>query len=184
MARELSTERLLLRGLEPRDAPALFSIFSDPQTVAYTEWEPFQTIASAEWLIHWANTAESQEPQTIFAWAIQWHDAADGELLGIVTLTVRDPEQREASLGYMVNRALWGRGIAPEAVSAVIASAFHDLQLHRITAGCRPENTASARVMEKVGMCSEGHLVKNRWEKGRWCDTLVFALVEEEVLSR
>ena len=181
MSPELPTERLLLRPLQSCDAPALLAIFSDPETVAYTEWDPFETIEDAHWLIRWANTAAEQEPRTVFAWAIQWRDSNDDELLGIVTLTIRNPSGREADIGYMVNRTQWGRGIASEAVQAIILSGFHDLALHRIVGRCSPENTASGRVLEKVGMLREGCLRRNTWEKGRWRDTLIYALLEDEV---
>lgn len=180
MSLELTTERLLLRALHPHDAPALLTIFSAPQTVKHTEWEPFQTLAEAEWLVNWATNATQQEPRTVFVWGICSRDVEDTDLLGIATLTIRDPSLRQADIGYILSRPAWGRGIATEAARAVIEMGFKQLYLHRITAGCSPENKASARVLEKVGMRREGCLIQNKWEKGQWRDTVIFALLKQE----
>lgn len=177
MSLELTTERLLLRDLHPQDAPALLTIFSDPQTVEYTEWEPFQTLADADWLVNWARNAAQQQPRTVFVWGICSRDVEDTDLLGIATLTIGDPSLRQADIGYILNRSIWGRGIATEAIHAVIETGFKQLHLHRITAGCSPVNGASVRVLEKVGMRREGCLIQNKWEKGQWRDTAIFALI-------
>ncbi|MBC7807402.1 MAG: GNAT family N-acetyltransferase [Akkermansiaceae bacterium] len=181
MSHEWATERLLLGALQPQDAPELFAIFSDPLTVEYTEWEPFQSISSAEWLIHWAMDAANQEPRTVFAWAIRWRSPEETKLLGIATLTVRNPSLREASVGYILDRASWGQGIATESARGVLDLAFRQLGLHRVTGSCCPENVGSVRVLEKIGMRYEGRLRQNNWEKGRWRDTTIYALLEHEV---
>lgn len=181
MSLDLVTERLLLSALRPQDAPELFAIFSDPLAVEYTEWEPFRTISSAEWLIHWAVTASEQEPRTIFAWAIRWRNTETTKLLGIATLTIRNPSLREASIGYILDRTSWGCGVATEAARAVLNLAFRELGLHRVTGSCCPENVGSARVLEKIGMRYEGCLLQNNWEKGQWRDTALYALLECEV---
>lgn len=180
MPLELSSERLLLRELQPQDTPALFALFSDPLTVEYTEWEPFQTLSDAEWLVNWARNGAEQEPRTVFVWGICWHNAEVTELIGVVTLSIRNSSIGEASLGYILLRSTWGQGFATEAGRAVIAFGFHQLRLHRVTGACSPENQASARVLEKIGMRREGCLIKNKWEKGGWRDTAIFALLEDE----
>ena len=52
--------------------------------------------------------------------------------------------------------------------------------MHRVTATCDALNLASARVLEKLGMHREGCLRQNLWTKGRWRDTLVYGLLEDE----
>jgi RimJ/RimL family protein N-acetyltransferase len=180
MPLELSTERLLLRELQPQDAPALFAVFSDPVTVDYTEWEPFRTVSEAEWLVNWARTSAEQDPRLVFAWGICQHNAQDTGVIGMVTLSIRNRSIGEASLGYILLRSTWGRGFASEAGIAVVDFGFQQLQLHRITGACSPENVASARVLEKIGMRREGCLIRNKWEKEQWRDTAIFALLEDE----
>ena len=61
---------------------------------------------------------------------------------------------------------------------------FELLGLHRIIARCDARNGASARVMERLGMRREGHLVENEFIKGEWTDELLYALLEQEWRSR
>lgn len=58
---------------------------------------------------------------------------------------------------------------------------FRELKLHRIWIQCIAENTASVRVLEKIGMRQEGHLHENEWVKDHWWDTLLYAILEHEV---
>jgi RimJ/RimL family protein N-acetyltransferase len=60
----------------------------------------------------------------------------------------------------------------------MIEFGFNGLGLHRIWAECVAENQASARVLEKLGMQREGRLREKRWMKGRWWDTLIYAILE------
>ncbi|MBC8138663.1 MAG: GNAT family N-acetyltransferase [Fibrella sp.] len=183
MPPELFTERLRLCDFAEHDAAGLLAIFSDPLTVEFTEWEPFKTIADAEWLIEWARTAAGQDPRTVFAWAIHWRDAENTPLLGIATLTIRDLPLGQGDIGYILDRSVWGRGVATEAARALLDFAFRQLRLHRVTGSCCPENIGSVRVLEKIGMRREGCLVKNIREKGQWRDTVIFALLESEAIS-
>jgi ribosomal-protein-alanine N-acetyltransferase len=63
----------------------------------------------------------------------------------------------------------------PEAIRGLLNFGFLELDLHRIFGHCDPENTASARVMEKAGMAREGLLRQERWVKNQWSDVIVYA---------
>jgi RimJ/RimL family protein N-acetyltransferase len=54
------------------------------------------------------------------------------------------------------------------------------LHVHRIWAGCIADNAASTRVLEKLGMQLEGRLREKEHFKGRWWDTLVYAILEDD----
>jgi [ribosomal protein S5]-alanine N-acetyltransferase len=69
----------------------------------------------------------------------------------------------------------WGQGYASEAAAAILHFAFASLGLHRVQATCRPENVASARVLEKIGMVEEGLLRDHIRIRGRWHDSLLYA---------
>jgi [ribosomal protein S5]-alanine N-acetyltransferase len=83
-----------------------------------------------------------------------------------------------------LRRDRWGYGYATEAMQAMLQFGFQSLGLHRISDFCDPENQASIRVMEKVGMRREGHLVQNHYTKGRWWDSVVYAILAEEWRTR
>jgi ribosomal-protein-alanine N-acetyltransferase len=57
---------------------------------------------------------------------------------------------------------------------------FAELGLHRVFATARPPNVASWRVLERIGMRREGHLVRHRWMKGTWHDSYLYAILEDE----
>ena len=62
-----------------------------------------------------------------------------------------------------------------------LAFGFGDLGLHRVWAHCVAENAASARVLEKVGLRQEGRLREHEVFKGRWWDTLLYAILDREL---
>ncbi len=86
----------------------------------------------------------------------------------------------EADIGYELAGAQWGQGYATEAARALVHFGFTRLRVHRIWAACVAENSASAHVMEKLGMQLEGRQREKEYFKGRWWDTLVYSILEQE----
>jgi RimJ/RimL family protein N-acetyltransferase len=80
---------------------------------------------------------------------------ASGELLGSVGGAI---EKHRMQFGYCLAREAWGHGFATEAASAFIAAAWEIAGIWRIQAFCDVENSASARVLEKIGLEREGTL--------------------------
>lgn len=88
---------------------------------------------------------------------------------------------RSAHIGYWVDRAVAGRGIAPTAVALATDHCFFALGLHRVEVNIRPENRASLRVAEKLGFRPEGIRHRYLHIDGDWRDHATFALTTEEV---
>jgi RimJ/RimL family protein N-acetyltransferase len=86
----------------------------------------------------------------------------------------------EGEIWYLVAPESWGKGIATKAAKHLLDFGFGELSLHRIWATCLPENPASARVLEKVGMRKEGLLVKNLMIHGVWKSSFLYAILAEE----
>jgi len=86
----------------------------------------------------------------------------------------------EADIGYELAPAHWGRGYATEAARAIVAFGFRELGLHRISATCIADNEGSARVLKRAGLRLEGRLRENEHFRGRWWDTLVYAVLAHE----
>jgi ribosomal-protein-alanine N-acetyltransferase len=86
-----------------------------------------------------------------------------------------------ATLGYWVDQARAGRGIAPTAVALVTDHCFQTLGLHRMEINIRPENGPSLRVVEKLGFRDEGYRPRYLHINGEWADHRSFALTSEEV---
>jgi [ribosomal protein S5]-alanine N-acetyltransferase len=88
---------------------------------------------------------------------------------------------RSAYLGYWIDHAFAGRGITPTAVALAVDHCFGVVGLHRIEINIRPENTASLRVVEKLGLRSEGYRPSYLHIDGAWRDHMVFAVTEGEI---
>lgn len=106
----------------------------------------------------------------------------DEQVVGQLSLSdISGGALRSASIGYWVSQHVAGRGIVPTAVALAIDYAFEGLRLHRIEICIRPENTASLRVVEKLGLRYEGRRDRYIHIAGRWCDHDSFALTVEDV---
>lgn len=77
-----------------------------------------------------------------------------------------------------------GLGLATEGAAELLRIGFDGLRLHRLCGRCDARNQASARLMERLGMRKEAHLVQNERVKGEWTDELVFAILAEEWRAR
>ncbi len=109
-------------------------------------------------------------------WVIRLRDVPD-EIIGHVAITSIQRGVRQAGvLGYGVDHRYEAQGIASEALAAVIRYAFQVLILHRVEAGHRPENLASARVLAKQGFEREGLARKYLYLNGIWEDQVLNGL--------
>lgn len=109
----------------------------------------------------------------------------EGRLTGEITLSSiqRGPFQN-GFVGYWVDRAMAGLGLAPEATAVVLRFAFEDLALHRIEIAIVPRNRASRRVVEKLKLREEGVALRYLEIDGRWEDHVRYAITAEEWAER
>lgn len=106
----------------------------------------------------------------------------DDELVGQLTVGgIAYASLRSAHIGYWVDQAVAGRGITPTAVALAVDHCFFRLGLHRIEVNIRPENTASRRVAEKLGLRNEGLRERFLHIDGDWRDHLSYAVCVDEV---
>lgn len=98
-----------------------------------------------------------------------------GEWIGWCGLDHTNPADVDPALFYLLKQAFWHEGLATEAVEALLAYAFSRLALPSIHGGAAPENLASKRVMEKIGM---------RFLGGDGEGGYAFALTREEYLMK
>jgi ribosomal-protein-alanine N-acetyltransferase len=105
----------------------------------------------------------------------------EGRLAGQVTIdNVVRGALRSGYLGYWIDRAMAGRGMASLAVALVCDHAFGPVGLHRLQADIRPENLPSQRLVERLGFQQEGRLRRLLDIDGDWRDHLTYALLAED----
>ena len=171
----LRTPRLLLRPVRVEDAADMFQNWAgDPEVARYLSWETHKSEADSRAYLE-SMTAGYARPG-VYDWGIVFEETLVG--------TIGVPRMSEADLncevGYCLGRRWWGRGIATEALRAVIDFLFAQVGFHRIAAVHDPENPASGRVMQKAGMSREGMLRQSAWLKGRFVDTVVYSILRDE----
>ena len=101
-------------------------------------------------------------------------------MIGDCGIRVNDPDLGEANIGYEFHPDQWGNGYATEAATAIVRFGFAELGLHRIWAECVADNTGSAHVLEKLGMRREANFHEHQRYRGRWWDTLIYAILDHE----
>ena len=175
----LSTERLLLRPLRADDADALFRMNADPQTMRYMSTPP------------WSSQAQADESiaKDLVALPAGQHlrlgltERGAGTLVGTCSLFAFNEPCRRAEIGYALARPVWGAGLMNEALRALLAYAFGELNLNRIEADIDPRNSASAKSLERLGFMREG-LLRERWILGgEVSDTALYGLLQRDWLA-
>ena len=169
----LTTARLRLRPFAQTDTDAIFALQSNPRVLRYWDAPPWKTRAQAERFI--AVCAQIEQEGTGARLAIE--RAADNAFIGWCSLAKWDPVYRSAKLGYCLDDTAWGSGLATEAAGAVLQWAFDALDLNRVQAETDTRNTASGRVLEKLGFVREGRLREDCIVDGEVSDSWVYGLL-------
>ncbi len=105
----------------------------------------------------------------------------DGRLVGQLTVNnvVRGSAQF-GSIGYWIDEAYAGRGLTTRAVAMAVDHCFFAVRLHRVEVAIRPENSASLRVVEKLGIPEVGYAPRYLHIDGEWRDHRLFAICRED----
>jgi ribosomal-protein-alanine N-acetyltransferase len=173
----IETERLLLRELRADDEPDIHEYASDPEVVRLMIWGPNTRDQTWKFLDR-ALQAQVQWPRPEVGLAIELKN--ERRLIGSIGLRMKDEANRNADIGYVLNRKYWSHGYMTEGACAILDVAFKQLKLHRVWATCDTRNRSSYRVMERLGMRREGLFVKDSMERGEWRDTYLYAILAEE----
>jgi RimJ/RimL family protein N-acetyltransferase len=183
LTHELRTERLTLRAATAADADA---------TWAYRRLEQVGEWITGAPATHDAYRAMFRAAERLAITAVVELDGADGPVV-IGDLMIRREDAwaqsevvhrargTQVELGWVLDPRYSGHGYATEAVRELLRYCFVDLGARRVVASCFFDNTASWRLMERVGMRRETHAVRDALHRsGRWLDSLEYALLAEE----
>ena len=173
----LRSRRLLLRRLGVGDLEGFLTYRGDPEVARFQGWEAF----SREQALAFLQRQEGQVPGVPGEWLqIGIVVQETQELVGDCALKLHAPDARQATIGITLARAFQGKGFATETLSTLFDHLFVEMRLHRVQADTDPENQASWRLLERLGMRREAHLKQSLWFKGRWADEYIYAVLREE----
>ena len=178
---ELWTPRLRLREFVEEDWSAVLAYQQDPRYLRYYAWES-RDEQSVRVFMQMFFRQQKQKPRIKFQLAVTLRET--GQLIGNCGVRLDKPGSRVGDIGYEFSPDYWRQGYATEAANEIVRFGFEELGLHRIWSWCIAENNGSWRVMEKLGMQREGLLRENEYFKGRWWDTLMYAILEDEWRER
>lgn len=173
----IETKRLLLRDFKKTEWKVVHNYASDPEVVRYMDWGP-NTEEETKSFLERAISRQKEQPRTCYDLAIVLK--SQKVIIGGCGICVSNPKNREGWIGCVLHRDFWGKGYATETAMTLLHFGFERLNLHRIFATCDPNNLASAHVLEKVSMQREACLREHKWAKGKWRDSLLYAILDHE----
>lgn len=171
----LDTERFRLRKIELTDASNMYSYFSQDRVTEFYDLETFSSKQQAVELIE--SLLFRYQSRKQIRWGIARKE--NNELIGTCGFHALEKDHFKAEIGYELHPDYWGSGVMAEVIAKVVNYGFNEMGLNRIEAFYDPLNHASRRVLEKNGFEFEGILRKRFFEKGKFVDAAISALLKE-----
>jgi RimJ/RimL family protein N-acetyltransferase len=175
---EIVTERLRLRPFQDADLPAFVAYRSDPDVARYQSWDTTYSMDDAR---RFLASQQGVAFGTPGAWVqVAAIDRLRGTLCGDCAVHVVTDQPATAEVGVTLAPEHQGRGLAGEALAAVITTLFEEHDLHRVYARADDRNRAVHGLLERLGFRCEARLVEADWFKGEWSTLRVFAVLRRE----
>lgn len=170
-------DRLVLREFAETDENAVHSYACDPVVTQFLEWGPNSIEDTRAFLRKAVGQVETPSRR---AFDLAVVDIQSQAVIGGAALSVTNVEHRRGEIGYVLHPDVWSKGLATETARMLLRFGFDQLQLHRISATCHPDNHASARVLQKAGLVFEGRLRSHLFVRDAWRDSLLYAAISED----
>lgn len=176
----LETESLILRKMEMRDAPDMYEYSRDPLVAKHVLWDAHTSISDTKSYIRYMLRKYRQgEPSS---WCIE--EKSTGKVVGTIGYMWHQADNSACEVGYSLARRCWNQGYMTQALKAVLDYTFRELHINRVEAQHETENGASGAVMRKCGMQHEGTLRSRLYNKGRYVDVELYAILRKDYLAR
>ena len=172
----LETPRLILRRIAMSDAKDIFAYSCDEEVARHVLWSAQKDISEAqEYCRFMMRKYRYDEPSS---WGII--EKKTGKLVGTIGFMDYNEDNATVEVGYSLARWLWNGGYMTEALARVIDYAFENMDFNRIEAQHELANPSSGRVMEKCGMRKEGELRQRLYNKGKYVDVALYAILRSD----
>jgi ribosomal-protein-alanine N-acetyltransferase len=150
-----------------------------PETSRYLLWSPHPYYSYTAELTRFLQKEYAEG--RFFDFAVIWKE--NMKMIGTAGFTSIDEKNRCIEVGYVLNPDYWGKGIATEALTAIMNFAFCELEANRVEAKYMVGNEVSLRVMEKCGMTHEGILRGKLLVKGKFRDVGLCSILKDEYFA-
>jgi RimJ/RimL family protein N-acetyltransferase len=175
------THRLRFCEVELSDVPQFLEYMRNPGYVQYVPFE-MQTFDSLKIRMQKFIDEQRAEPRSLHYFAVRPKN--DPNIIGEGVLRKSDPQSQEAEIGWAVHDKHWRQGWGFEIGQTLLSYGFDQLNLHRLFARAAPENKASLRIIEKLGMISEGLVREIVFSRGKWWSFQQSSILENEWSER
>jgi len=179
--RTIATARLQLVPVTAENSDHLWSVLQKPDL---REYQDLPDVDRTQFRRMVAARPRNLVPGSWgrFEWLLYLEDVT--EPVGWASLRIAERATNAGEVGYSIVREYRGRGIASEALRAIVDEAFHKLQMRKVRAYCVPDNAASRRVLANVGFEEDGVLPHGATVHGKPVDVLGFLLERVRWMQR
>lgn len=172
----LTTPRLILRPMTMRDAQDIYEYSCDREVARHVLWDAHRSVADSRAYLRYILRQYREGMPSSYGIVLK----ETGKVIGTIGFMWLHEENSTVEVGYSLARAHWNKGLMTEALQALIDMAFKTLHLHRIEAQHETSNPASGRVMLKCGMRREGTLRGRIYNKGKFVDVDLYAILRQD----
>ncbi|MCM3585742.1 GNAT family N-acetyltransferase [Mesobacillus maritimus] len=178
---KIETDRLILRPLIEEDVVPIFKMATEPNHFTYQPDTPPADVTEIENMVQWSkNCNQKNTPEKIYKFNLAFVLKETLETIGIGGLGPHDIDPQEIEIYYGIQEAFQERGFTSEAAEAILNYGFNTIGLKKVIATVHPENTASKRIIEKLGKNDCKILSGLTGENSAFNSYLLYTLVKSE----
>lgn len=163
--------------MQTEDVRAVFAYRSDKETNKYQGWVP-ETEREVYDFIQNRIVQTFNIPETWFQFVLV--NKENGQVIGDIGVHFLGSENKLAELGYTLGRNYHGKGLAREALAAILDCLFNKYNKHRVIASVDPANLNSIKLLERLNFRKEAHFIESVFVNGTWADDVVYAILKRE----
>jgi diamine N-acetyltransferase len=173
-------DKVRLRRPERADLPRFAAWLNDPEVRRHLALIfPLSLRHEEQWL---EDQLRKEPALQAFVIEAPGAEIADASAVGVIGFHAVDWVSRAGELGLVIGeKAVWNRGLGTDAVRTLARWGFHELNLNRVFLRVFADNAPAIRCYEKVGFQHEGRLRQDRYQDGRYLDTLLMGLLRGEL---
>ncbi|MFA8435360.1 MAG: GNAT family N-acetyltransferase [Marinifilaceae bacterium] len=172
------SERILLSPFKEDDADKFYAYRSLPEVCKYQGWHP-KSVNEINDFISRQMELKVNQPGSWYQFAIRLNQNREN-LIGDCGIHFPEKDNFQVEIGVTLAPKYQGFGFAREAVCALLDYIFNTLNKHRVFASIDPENSASIRMLRRLGFRKEAHFVKSLLIDDKWVDDVIYAMLREE----